>query len=228
MPVILIIESENKIVREQLTSRPLTLGRSSKCHVKLNDGKVSGSHLSIALGRDGKTHVKDLATTNGTFLNGSKVLECHLFLDDEITIGEIRIYLDASKMGTKELSNHTRDGEKTQHTFINLPRGTESAVKKAMGVAKKSQVMKVDRTQYKDEDARQKEIMELLKEDDTSQKDGSPGMRTRVINKVKDVEKKSQPKDVGEVRDGENFDLEKPSGETQMLKIDRPKKEKKK
>lgn len=227
MPVVLVIETEDQIVREQLSARPLVLGRSSKCHVKLDDGKVSGKHLSIAIGKNGKTIVKDLETTNGTFLNGSKIMECHLFLDDEITIGEVKIFIDASKMGPKEINNHTRAGEKTQHTFIQLPRGTDSAIKEAMSSAKASQKSKPNTTKYKDESARQKEIMNLLK-DDPEEKSDSPGLKTRIINKVKDLDKKVSSEGLGEVRDGENFDLEAPSGETQMLKIGRVKTTKKK
>ena len=95
MSVVLVIDSPDGVTKKVLGSKALTLGRSSSCDMKLSDSMVSGKHLSISIGRDGKTLVKDLETTNGTFINGSKIMEAHLFLDDEITIGEIVIFLGA-------------------------------------------------------------------------------------------------------------------------------------
>ena len=102
MPIILVIQNGEEKIRTKIGAAPIMLGRSSKCHLKLSDGQISGRHLSVAVGKDGKTIVKDLETTNGTYLNGSKIMEAHLFLEDELMIGEIRIYLDDSEMGPTE------------------------------------------------------------------------------------------------------------------------------
>ncbi len=214
MPVVLVIENGDEVIKSKVGANPILLGRSSKCHLKLSDDQISGKHLSVSINKEGKTLVKDLETTNGTYLNGSKIMEAYLFLGDEIMIGEIRIFLDDSEMGPSEKSKHTRDGERTQHTFINLRVDDKEAIKKAM---------------KKTADERKRKIEELLKsEKKEAKEDAKPGMRTRIINKAKEkVSKESVKKGVGEVRDGENFELEESSGETKMLKIDRPKKGKK-
>lgn len=46
-----------------------TFGRSSRCVVQLDDGSVSGVHAQLAW-RDGRWWVRDLASTNGTRLDG--------------------------------------------------------------------------------------------------------------------------------------------------------------
>ena len=72
-------------------------------------------------------------------------------------------------------------------------------------------------------DDRQKKIAALLKGEEEDK--ATPGMRTRIINKAKEkVSKEAVENEVGEVRDGKNFDLEESSGETKMLQISRPKK----
>lgn len=234
MPIHLIIENEGSQQKVKITSKPLLLGRSSSCDLKLSDSQISGKHLQVLIGRDGKTIVKDLETTNGTFLNGSKIMESHLFLDDELTIGSIQIYLDSSEMTAKEKTIHTREGEKTQHTFVNLPSDGGNAVKKAMQKAKaKHEEIKPPppKANFKNEDARQKEIMALLNKDgggSSEEEKNSPGMRTRIINKAKEKVRKDKDPLVDEVRDGENFDLEESSGNTKFLKIDKPTKKGKK
>lgn len=238
MPVFIIIETKDESRKEKLTSQPLLIGRSSSCSIKLSDGQISGKHLQIYIGKDGKTIVKDLETTNGTFLNGSKIMESHLFLDDELKIGDVIMYLDPSEMGPKEKAIHTRAGEKTQHTFVNLPVDEALAIKRAMQKAKDKQKEAVKaepppKASFQNEDARQKEIMALLNEEKSEpppqpKEDGdSPGMRTRVINKAKEKVKKKENPAIHEVRDGENFELEESSGDTQFLKIEKPSKKKK-
>ncbi|MBK23900.1 MAG: hypothetical protein CME70_07840 [Halobacteriovorax sp.] len=232
MPIILVIQNGEESIKTRIGANSIVLGRSSKCHVKLTDSQISGRHLSVVVNKEGRTLVKDLETTNGTYLNGSKIMEAYLYLEDEISIGEIRIFLDDSEMGASEKSKHTREGEKTQHTFINLPLDEGLAVKKAMAKAKAAKEAKSTpppspEVKINTPEERQKKIAALLKgeEEIASSK---PGMRTRIINKAKEkVSKEAAAQEVGEVRDGQNFDLEESSGETKMLKIDRPKKGKK-
>lgn len=233
MPIILVIQNGEETIKTRIGANTIVLGRSSKCHIKLTDGQISGKHLSVTVNKEGRTLVKDLETTNGTYLNGSKIMESYLYLDDEISIGEIRISLDDSEMGASEKNKHTRAGEKTQHTFINLPVDEGLAVKKAMEKAKAAKEAKnspppTPEVKIKTPDERQRKIAALLKGEQEDAESSKAGMRTRIINKAKEkISKEAIEQEVGEVRDGQNFDLEESSGETKMLKIDRPKKGKK-
>jgi pSer/pThr/pTyr-binding forkhead associated (FHA) protein len=233
MSVIVVIQTEGNRIKKQITGAHLYLGRSSSCGVKLTDSKVSGKHLSIHISPSGVCLVKDLDTTNGTFINGSKVDETYLYIDDEITIGEVRISIYPNELTEKEKLLHTRPIEKTQHTFVSLPVDEKTAVRQAMNKAKQTKKeKKIDEPTR----ARQKEIIKMLQDEESSEDEydssekstSKPGLKTRVINNVNKIKKSDQGL-ISEVRNGQNFDLEESSGETQLLKISRvPLKKKKK
>jgi adenylate cyclase len=65
-----------------------TIGSDSmQCDVILSDRTVSGKHARVQ--REGKTFVLyDLASKNGTFLNGQRVQKMTLNDDDEIRLGQ--------------------------------------------------------------------------------------------------------------------------------------------
>jgi hypothetical protein len=67
----------------------ITLGRSSSCNIVLTDSCVSGQHAWIGL-VDGKVTLRDLQSTNGTFLNAqlrTSISEVPLRPGDTIFIG---------------------------------------------------------------------------------------------------------------------------------------------
>jgi pSer/pThr/pTyr-binding forkhead associated (FHA) protein len=74
----------------------LLLGRHGECDVQLNSRKVSRRHCCVAQVHDYLV-VRDLGSTNGVRINGSRVLEGRLNSGDELTIGNFRyqVYLEA-------------------------------------------------------------------------------------------------------------------------------------
>jgi pSer/pThr/pTyr-binding forkhead associated (FHA) protein len=67
----------------------ITIGRSSSCDIVLTDSCVSGQHAWIGL-VDGKLTLRDLGSTNGTFLNAqlrTSISEAPLRPGDTIFIG---------------------------------------------------------------------------------------------------------------------------------------------
>jgi hypothetical protein len=75
----------------QLNGSGLTLGRSSVAAVVVDDVYVSDEHAQIVPGDDGWL-VRDLGSTNGTFLNGAKVTQpTPLAAGDHLRIGKTRI-----------------------------------------------------------------------------------------------------------------------------------------
>ncbi len=71
----------------------LTIGRASSNDIQINDSAVSSKHARLITGPDpfidGQliTYIEDLASTNGTELNGNKVSREKLNHDDMVTIG---------------------------------------------------------------------------------------------------------------------------------------------
>jgi len=120
MAIYLIISESEQNHRVRLTSKPFFMGRSNKCHLTVTDSMVSGKHLAVKINSDHRVVIKDLDTTNGTYLNGNKIQESLMYLEDFIQIGKIKINLDDSEMSANELKLHKRDFERTNVTFVRL------------------------------------------------------------------------------------------------------------
>lgn len=65
----------------------MVIGRNAGADVSLPDDAVSGVHAAIELGLAG-FRIRDLGSTNGTFVNGSQVQATDLENDDRILVGE--------------------------------------------------------------------------------------------------------------------------------------------
>ena len=65
----------------------LVIGRAVECALQIEDDGVSRRHAKLVVGPDGSYQLVDLASTNGTFLNGAKVDQSRLEDGDKIQVG---------------------------------------------------------------------------------------------------------------------------------------------
>jgi pSer/pThr/pTyr-binding forkhead associated (FHA) protein len=68
----------------------LRLGRGSQCELRIRDEEISGLHLQLGRSADGGYFIEDLDSTNGTLLNGSKLIankERPLQFGDQVSLG---------------------------------------------------------------------------------------------------------------------------------------------
>lgn len=70
------------------------VGRSRSCDVRLADPAVSARHARVAC-RGGRWTVADLRSTNGTWVNGTRVEHAVLDAGDELVLGEVAARLAA-------------------------------------------------------------------------------------------------------------------------------------
>lgn len=72
----------------------MLIGREVKCAIMLNDNSVSRQHSSITRLAEGYL-IKDLGSSNGTYVNGQRVQEYLLQDGDSVSIGDIEFYFEA-------------------------------------------------------------------------------------------------------------------------------------
>jgi hypothetical protein len=72
-----------------------TLGRLPDCDLTLNDANVSRRHAEIRPMGDSFVLI-DLGSTNGSKVNGMRVVQHELADGDELTFGSIRLFFEAS------------------------------------------------------------------------------------------------------------------------------------
>lgn len=129
----------------ELGDEPLTIGRSGQADMTLADATVSGRHARLERHSTGLL-IKDLRSTNGTFVNEGRVFSQTLVHRDVVRCGgvRLRVVLD----GVPDPLNHTVRREETtripvmpeQLIEVHQPDGSLS------GPARQSLVNAVDRT----------------------------------------------------------------------------------
>lgn len=72
------------------------IGRDPSCYLPLNHPTVSARHATI-FKQDGGLMIRDLGSTNGTFVNGQRVAQAPLKSGDEIQIGPFKLSYDAQQ-----------------------------------------------------------------------------------------------------------------------------------
>ena len=87
----LYVSNGSQVGRDFRLSRKTTIGRDTvQCDVILSDKKISEKHARIQ--REGEEFViYDLASLNGTFVNGKRVQKQLLNDNDEITVGMTKL-----------------------------------------------------------------------------------------------------------------------------------------
>lgn len=70
------------------------LGRSAENDFSIDDVSVSGSHCEVILS-DGVVRLRDLGSTNGTFINGAAVTDASLNDGEQIQLGNVQLVFEA-------------------------------------------------------------------------------------------------------------------------------------
>ena len=83
---VLIVKGEDQGTAFPIFKQSTVIGRS-KTDIVVNDQDVSRRHAAVDIRGKGQFRVRDLASTNGTFLNGNRISEDALVDNDEIRVG---------------------------------------------------------------------------------------------------------------------------------------------
>jgi len=93
----IILSFEDKIIQEyELTRGSLSIGRDDKNDIHIDNTAVSKKHAKI-LTIFSESYIEDLSSTNGTFIDGNKILGHALKNGECIVIGEHKLsYINES------------------------------------------------------------------------------------------------------------------------------------
>lgn len=95
MAYLVYVEGDNKGKRVDLPSTGVVvLGRTTeKCDLLIEGETISGKHCSIEK-TDAGYVVKDLGSTNKTWINGSSITEASLYKGDELGLGDTLLMVE--------------------------------------------------------------------------------------------------------------------------------------
>ena len=71
--------------------RPFVLGRVQGSDLVVRDERASRRHVQLVPLGDGRLHLRDLDSANGTLVDGDRVRERVLLGGEELQVGDVRI-----------------------------------------------------------------------------------------------------------------------------------------
>lgn len=103
-----------------ITEDPIVIGRGGQCDVSVKDPLVSRRHCEIVL-RDGVVHIRDLNSSNATFINGEPCREGPLRVGDEIAVGGAIFLISGVKSEGADDREEVSTGAPTRSLNVGVP-----------------------------------------------------------------------------------------------------------
>jgi diguanylate cyclase (GGDEF)-like protein len=93
---VFVIENPPEIAGREIELKlPGIIGRSRDVDMVIPEKSVSRKHAFIELKEEGALTIKDLNSTNGTFVNGKKIVLAKILPGDLITLGRVEMRLES-------------------------------------------------------------------------------------------------------------------------------------
>ena len=80
------VKSDGSTKEVQITSARLVVGRDNDCQIRIPVADVSRRHCELLIGGD-RVALRDLGSSNGSFVNGERVSESQLSAGDVLGVG---------------------------------------------------------------------------------------------------------------------------------------------
>ncbi|MCG3147631.1 MAG: hypothetical protein PCFJNLEI_01071 [Verrucomicrobiae bacterium] len=98
---------EGKVI--ELTEERITVGRAMDNMVRLEDGTVSHHHAMFLI-EAGDFKLRDLNSTNGTRVNGMRIVETKLHNGDQVRLGSVEMRFESDAKKTSQPLPPTQTG----------------------------------------------------------------------------------------------------------------------
>jgi pSer/pThr/pTyr-binding forkhead associated (FHA) protein len=96
------------------------LGRNPTNDFRVADASISSFHCEVTLSPDSSVQIRDLASTNGTFIDGAPAMDGRLLVGQMLRLGTVEFKLewadvaDAPRVLEPAMAGHLAHGEKPQ------------------------------------------------------------------------------------------------------------------
>ncbi len=84
---LVLVRSDLSQVEVQVRTSPAVIGRHTDCKVRIPDPSVSRQHCEVSFA-DGKIMLRDMGSSNGTFVNRKRITQLELSAGDMLAIGK--------------------------------------------------------------------------------------------------------------------------------------------
>ncbi|MFA6237134.1 MAG: FHA domain-containing protein [Bacteriovorax sp.] len=129
MAVVLLITTDGSETFDYPLLQKCTLGRSSSCDLTIEDKQLSGKHGLFEINGKGEVFYSDLDSTNGSYLNNSKVQKVPFRLNDSLRVGNTKIIIDEKRLNPREKIAIGRALTNSDEKTIVVTAGTRSLLK---------------------------------------------------------------------------------------------------
>ncbi len=107
-------EDDGSPVRTYLEKFPFTIGRQASADLQIESSRVSREHAVITEKSRGVYCLKDLKSTNGTFVNGQRIQEIELQDGDLVAVANFELIFSSSSGNSQP---YTQTQMMTQDAF---------------------------------------------------------------------------------------------------------------
>lgn len=223
MPVIIEFEKSTAYEPIKLTSRPIILGRSSKCHVQIKDEMCSGQHAQLELATDGSVILTDLNSTNGTYINEAMVSTAsRVYIGDVMRIGNTTFKIDKNALSEREAIPLRSTANKTSFTKLSLPPDPAQQLSEAAKARKRAMGRQTSSDIAIEPEAQEISVVFDQNEIEDNLQDASKSINHAAQKIAKAKKVNSAPGDNLSMSGVDAvFDLENSSGSTKMIKLDK-------
>ena len=88
---LVLVRKDGRTLDVKLKKERTVLGRQTECDIRVPVGAVSRQHCEFRLEGDGSVKVRDLGSSNGTFVNAERTDEATLEAGDIVSVGPVRL-----------------------------------------------------------------------------------------------------------------------------------------